>query len=75
MSAQAWQSQGSYQDVQRGIDAVEKCLLVSFLQLLRDSRVNKICNVCEGLIEALLEQQAYSEVQVSLTHDYHTIVP
>jgi len=35
------------------------------LQLLRDSKVSKICNITEALIEALLEQQAYSEVQVS----------
>ena len=27
--------------------------------------MSKICNVTEALIEALLEQQAYSEVQVS----------
>ena len=27
--------------------------------------MGKICNVTEALIEALLEQQAYSEVQVS----------
>ena len=38
---------------------------LSFLQLLRDSKVSKICNVTEAVIEALLEQQAYSEVQVS----------
>ena len=29
--------------------------------------MSKICNVTEGLIEVLLEQQAYSEVQVTIT--------
>lgn len=44
---------------------INECTTILYLQLLRDSKVSKICNVMEALIEALLEHQAYSEVQVS----------